>query len=283
MDIGVVYFFTDDGPDPVTFAKTAEDLGFDAIFVPEHTHWPTSRKTPYPDMYGGGDLPGFYLRTYDQFVVMSYMAASTSRIKFGSGICLLAQYDPIIKAKEAASLDVLSGGRFIFGTGYGWNQDEAESHGIVWKDRVTLVREKVAVMRALWTEEVASYNGELVSLVPSWSWPKPVQEGGPKVYLGGAGPTGMREAARWADTWYPVPPPNDPTLEQTIPKFRAICEEVGRDPDSIGIAVASAAPDEAVIDKLREQGVELANLWVNPAPGDEGLRNLEAIAHLANK
>lgn len=283
MDIGVVYFFTDDGPDPVTFAKKAEDLGFDAIFVPEHTHWPTSRKTPYPDMYGGGDLPGFYLRTYDQTVVMSFMAAATSRIKMGTGISLLAQYDPIIKAKEIASLDVLSGGRVIFGTGYGWNQDEAESHGVIWKKRVTLVREKVAVMRALWNDEVASYEGDMVSLVPSWADPKPLQEGGPKVYLGGAGPTGMREAALWADGWYPVPPPDDPTMEKSIPKFHAICEEVGRDPQSIAIGVASAAPDPAVIEKLREQGVAIANLWCDPAAGEQGLRNLEAIGHLANK
>jgi probable F420-dependent oxidoreductase len=279
MDIGVVYFFTDDGPNPVRFAQAAESYGFESLFAPEHTHFPISRKTPYPAAYGGGELPRFYLHTYDQIVTLSMIAASTNTIKVGTGCSLLAQHDPIAKAKELASLDFLSGGRVICGVGFGWNADEAEAHGVVWKQRFSIVRDKVKVMQALWTQDEASYEGTHASLAPSWAWPKPVQKGGPRIYLGGAGPTTMRNAARWADAWYVVPPPDDPTLERSIPKFREIVEEEGRDPDTIGIAVASAPPDAAILEKYREQGIERAVLWVDPADSeDQGMRNLESVA-----
>src|SRR6476660_4267464 len=135
MDIGGVYFFTDEGPDPVKFAQEMEAYGFESLFVSEHTHFPVSRKTPYPGAYGGGELPNFYLRTYDQTVTLSMIAATTQSLKLGTGINLLAQHDPITKAKELATLDHLSGGRLIYGLGFGWNVDEAEAHGVVWKRR----------------------------------------------------------------------------------------------------------------------------------------------------
>ena len=279
MELGAVYFFTDDGPDPVEFAQTAEGSGFDSLFFPEHTHFPISRKTPYPAVYGGGELPRFYLHTLDQIVTMSVVAAKTETLKLGTGICLLAQHDPISKAKEIATLDHLSGGRVICGVGFGWNQDEAEAHGVVWKKRFSIIRDKVKVMQALWTQEEASYEGQEASLAPSWSWPKPKQPGGPKIYLGGAGPTTMRHAAEWADTWYVVPPPDDPTLERVIPQFWGIVDEVGRDRDTIAIAVASAPPDPKVLEKYIEQGVERAALWVDPAESPaQGMRNLETVA-----
>jgi probable F420-dependent oxidoreductase len=276
MEIGAVYFFTDHGPDPVEFGQAAEAYGFESLFVPEHTHFPTSRKTPYPSAYGGPELPGFYLRTYDQIVTLSMIAAQTQTLMLGTGICLLAQHDPIAKAKEIATLDHLSGGRVICGVGMGWNVDEAESHGVVWKQRFSTVRDKLKVMQALWTQEVASFQGTHASLAPSWAWPKTAQPNGPRIYLGGAGPTTMRHAAQWADAWYVVPPPDDPTLRKSVKEFRRIAEEVGRDPDSVGIAVASAPPDAAILDGYRELGIERAVVWVDPAddPG-EGMRNLE--------
>ena len=279
MKIGAVYFFTDDGPDPIQFAVEAENYGFESLFFPEHTHFPVSRKTPYPGAYGGGELPRFYLHTHDQFVIMSMIAARTETMKLGTGACLLAQHDAIAKAKQFATLDYLTGGRVICGVGFGWNVDEAEAHGVNWKKRFSTVRDKVGVMRALWTQEVASFEGPEASLAPSWSWPKPAQAGGPPIYLGGAGPTAMRHAAEWADAWYVVPPPDDPTLERSIPKFWDIVDEVGRDRDSIKIAVASAPPDPKVLEKYIEQGVDRAALWVDPAdnPAD-GMRNLEAVA-----
>lgn len=200
MKIGVVYFFTDDGPNPVKFAQQAEEIGFESIFTPEHSHFPVTRKSPYPARYGGGELPSFYLHTHDAIVTLSFIAASTSTIKIGTGITLLAQHDAIWTAKEIATLDFLSGGRVICGVGWGWNQDEAEAHGVVWKDRVDIVADQVAIMRSLWRDEVASYDGKHVSLAPSWSWPKPIQPEGPPIYLGGSGPRTMKEAALWADT-----------------------------------------------------------------------------------
>ena len=247
--------------------------------MPEHTHFPTSRRSPYPIPYGGPELPGFYLRTYDQIVTLSMIAAATDTITLGTGSCLLAQHDPIAKAKQIATLDHLSGGRVVFGVATGWNVEEAEAHGVVWKQRFSTVRDKVKVMQALWTQEVASFDGPRAHLDPSWAWPKPAQPQGPRIYFGGAGPTGMRHAAQWADAWYVVPGPDDPTLAQAIPEFRRVVEESGRDPETVGIAVASAPPDPAILEAYRELGVERAVLWVDPAddPG-EGMRNLETVS-----
>ncbi|MFJ6095638.1 LLM class F420-dependent oxidoreductase [Williamsia muralis] len=279
MDVGVVYFFTDNGPNPVEFAQAAEGYGFESIFVPEHTHFPVSRQTPYPDAYGGGELPGFYLRTYDQIVTLSMMAAQTETLKLGTGVCLLAQHDPIVKAKQFASLDYLSGGRVICGVGMGWNIEEAEAHGVVWKKRFSTVRDKLKVMQALWTQDEASYSGPMASLEPSWAWPKPAQTNGIRTYLGGAGPVTMRHAAEWADAWYVVPTAADITLAKKVPEFRGLVEQAGKDPRSVGIAVASAPPDPKILEAYRDQGIERAVLWVDPAedPG-EGMRNLEKVA-----
>jgi probable F420-dependent oxidoreductase len=279
MKIGAVHFFTDYGPNPVEFAQAAEAAGFESLFLPEHTHFPVARKTPYPASYGGGELPKFYLHTLDQIVTLSMIAAKTSDLMLGTGICLLAQHDAIAKAKQLATLDFLSGGRVICGVGFGWNVDEAEAHGVVWKNRFGILRDKVAVMRALWTQDIASYEGQHASVAPSWSWPKPEQPGGPKIYLGGAGPTTMRHAAQWADTWYVVPPPDDPTLEQRLPQFWQMVDEVGRDRNSIGVAIASAPADPRVLEKYQQQGIERVALDV--ASGDtpdEGMRNLEGAA-----
>lgn len=281
MKLGGVYFFTDDGPDPVEFAQAAESQGFDSLFLPEHTHFPVSRESAYPVAYGGGELPSFYLHTLDQVVTLSMIAGATRNLTLGTGICLLAQHDPIAKAKELATLDLLSNGRLICGVGFGWNREEAEAHGVVWKRRFSTIRDKVKVMQALWTQEVASYEGVEASLAPSWSWPKPKQVRGPKIYLGGAGPTTMRHAAEWADTWYVVPPPHDPTLEESIPQFWKIVDEVGRDRDSISIAVASAPPDPVVLEKYAAQGVERAALWIDPASSpSQGMANLAAVGEV---
>jgi len=163
--------------------------------------------------------------------------------------------------------------------GFGWNRDEAEDHGVVWRNRFGIIRDKVALMRALWTQEEAAFKGEHAALAPSWAWPKPQQPGGPKIYLGGTGPTTMRHAAEWADSWYVVPPPDDVLLERLLPRFWQIVDEVGRDPESITVAVASAPPDPKALEHYLEQGVERAALWVEPADShDGGMRNLEIVA-----
>jgi probable F420-dependent oxidoreductase len=279
VNIGVVSFCTDKTLSPGQLAREVEDRGFESLFMTDHTHIPVSRVTDYPDVYGGGELPDFYRRTHDLFVSLSYAAASTSTLKVGTGICLVPQRDPIATAKAVASLDSLSGGRLAaFGVGFGWNRDELEAHGTDFKTRREVARDRVEVMRSLWRDETASYDGEYARLAPSWAWPKPTSV--PRVYLGGGGPTTMRHAAEWADAWYPVIRGDDPTMENTYPKFWQIVDEVGRDRSTIGIACASVPGDAHVLDRLQDQGVERVTLWLDPQPPDGALRELDNLAKL---
>lgn len=283
MKIGGVYFFTDKGPEPVQFAQAMESEGYESLWVPEHTHFPASRESSYPEAYGGGELPWFYLRTYDQMVTLSYIAAATTNLRIGSGAMLLAQRDPIAMAKQIATLDQFSGGRYELAIGLGWNREEAEAHGVTWKKRFSTVRDKAEALRALWRDDEASYSGEMFELKPSFSWPKPAQAGGPAIWLGGAGPTTFRHVARWADGLYIVPPPHDPTLESTLPEFWRIVEEEGRDPATVRVAVASAPPELSVLEKYREQGVERAALWIDPSDPAEAYANMQAAAKVMHE
>ncbi|HSS08652.1 MAG TPA: TIGR03619 family F420-dependent LLM class oxidoreductase, partial [Acidimicrobiales bacterium] len=172
MKIGVTMFPTDLAIRPDQLAAELEVRGFESLFFPEHTHIPIGRRTPYPM---GGELPEEYKRTFDPFVTIAAATAKTTSLVLGTGVCLVAQRDPILLANEVASVDVLSGGRVVFGVGYGWNVDEMEDHGVNPRQRRALVREKVLAIKALWTEEVAGFDGELVHFEPSWSWPKPAQ------------------------------------------------------------------------------------------------------------
>lgn len=283
MKIGVFHFPTDEGLHVARLAKELEDRGFDALMLPDHTHIPVGRKTPYPDVYGGGDLPEFYKRTYDVFTALAFAAASTTTLKVGTGICLVGQRDFIVTAKQIASLDHLSDGRFIFGIGFGWNADEGEAHGLIWDKRFTIVKEKVAAMKELWTQEEASYEGEHIQLAKSWAWPKPVQKPYPPIYLGGGGPLTMRHAARWADAWYPAPHPDEPGLQTRIAKYRALAEEMGRAPETVRIAVSGAPPERELLEQYREQGVERVTLWLDPGSPDEVLRGLDAMTDVVKE
>lgn len=282
MDVGIVYFFTDQTIDVTSLAVEVEQRGFKALFFTDHSHIPLNH-TPYPEAYGGGELPEFYKRTPETFTSMAWAAAKTSTLTIGAGCLLLAQRDPVYTAKEVASIDFLSGGRFVCGVAFGWNQPEAEQHGVVWKKRFTTVREKVELMRAVWTQDVASYSGEFASLAPSWSWPKPVQRPHPPVLVGGAGPVAMKHAAMWGDEWYPVPTGDDPTLEKAVPAFGAICDEVGRDRSTVGVSVASAPGDVAILSTYRELGIKRANLWLNPGSADDTMRELETLTDVLQK
>mgnify|MGYP000057659748 CR=1 FL=1 len=282
MKIGGVYFFTDKGPEPVKFAQAMESEGFESLWVPEHTHIPVNHSA-YPEAYGGGELPWFYLRTYDQMVTLSYIAAHTKTMRIGSGAMLLAQRDPISMAKQIATLDQFSGGRYDIAIGLGWNREEAEAHGVEWKKRFSTVRDKAEAMRALWRDDEASYSGDMFELKPSMSWPKPAQDGGPAIWLGGAGPTTFRHVAQWADGLYIVPPPHDPTLEQTLPEFWKIVEEEGRDPKTVRVAVASAAPDLAILEKYRELGIERAVLWIDPSDPEMAYQNMQDAAKVMHQ
>ena len=198
---GVQIFPTDQTIQPIALAKAVEERGLDSLFFPEHTHIPTSRKTPFP---GGTDLPEWYLRTHDPFVALAAAAAVTSRIKLGTGICLVIERDPIVLAKECASLDMISGGRLILGIGAGWNVEEMANHGASFEHRWAIVREKVLAMKAIWTEDAAEFHGKHVNFDPIWSWPKPVQPGGPPIWLGANSKWVFDRVADYCEGWMPI-------------------------------------------------------------------------------
>lgn len=278
MDIGIQTFCTDQTLGPAALARALEERGFDTLVFPEHPHVPVARTTPYPDAYGGGSLPEFYKRPFDPFVASSYALAATERLKVGTGICLLAFRDPIITAKSVASADLLSGGRFLFGVGFGWNVDEFLTHGQDFKQRHAVVREKILAMKALWHDEIASYEGRFVRIAPSWCWPKPRQVPHPPILVGGNGPTAMRHAAEWGDAWYPTPPTDDPQLRRSAPLLRRMTEEAGRDPDTMHIGIGAAAVDARALDAYRDIGARFVNFRLYAKSPDEQLRDLDHCA-----
>src|SRR3954453_17768966 len=200
MEFGVGYFPTHDGMSPGAVARMAEEHGFSSLHFAEHTHIPASRESPWP---GGDELPRKYWHSYDLFVALTHAAAATSRIRVGSGICLIIERDPITTAKEVASIDQLSGGRVEFGVGAGWNREEMVNHGTDPRTRMRLLAERVEAMKAIWTEEEASYHGRFVDFDRIWSWPKPAQRPHPPVLVGGNGPGVIDRAATFGDAWFP--------------------------------------------------------------------------------
>ncbi|MDH3299611.1 MAG: LLM class F420-dependent oxidoreductase [Acidimicrobiia bacterium] len=280
MDIGVFIFPTDQTMQPVELGRAVEERGFESLWFPEHSHIPTSRTTPWGGRKDAPPLPEYYWRTHDQFVALSAVAATTNSLKVGTGICLLAQRDPIWTAKEVASLDMISGGRFIFGIGYGWNIEEFEDHGLVFSERRDRIRECVLAMKELWTAEEASYDGEHVSLSPSWSWPKPVQDPHPPIILGGSvGPKTAADIAEFCDGWMPIGASNFTGLDL----IEEACEERGRDPKSVHLGVFRARPDAEALDALAEQGAQRALLELPQGPPDEVLAALDAYAPLLDR
>ena len=240
MDFGVAIFPTDETPDPATLALMAEERGFESLFFPEHTHIPVSRRTPYPV---GGDLPREYARTFDPLVALSFAAAATTTLKLAPGLMLVAQRDPIVTAKAIASLDVLSGGRLLLGVGAGWNIEEMEDHGVDPARRFGRMRESVEAMRALWTQDEASYAGDHIAFPPTWSWPKPLQPGGPPVLLGGNGKRVLERVVKYGDAWYPNFLGDDDKMIARLEKLRVMAEEAGRGALPTTLQVAPTEPE----------------------------------------
>ena len=227
MDFGVSYFPTDETIEPAALARLAEERGFESVFVTEHTHIPASRETPYP---AGGELPREYFRIYDPFVALTSMAAATERIRIGTAICLLIERDPIGTAKEVASLDRLSGGRFLFGVGAGWNLEEMRNHGTDPAQRFRILRERVEACKEIWTNEEATYHGEFVNFDRIVCRPAPLQDPHPPILIGGFGPHVHDRVLAFGDAWFPNRIPPDHAMISRIEALQRRGEEAGRGP-----------------------------------------------------
>jgi probable F420-dependent oxidoreductase len=255
MDIGAVMFSTDYSIRPDDLAKLLEDRGFESMWVPEHTHIPASRQSTWP---GGADLPKMYWHTYDPFVALTAAAAVTTNLKLGTGICLVVEHDPIVLAKEVASLDRLSDGRFLFGIGGGWNKEEMENHGTNPRTRMRLLRERMLAMKEIWTKEEPEFHGDHVNFDKMWAYPKPVQRPHPPILMGGDGPTTFDRVVDYCDGWMPIGSRSSsgPSLAEKIVLLKRQAEDAGRDPDSLNITNFGLRPDQELISRLDEAGVD---------------------------
>jgi probable F420-dependent oxidoreductase len=253
MDSGIAYFPTHYALDPVAIARLVEERGHRWLMFPEHSHIPASRESPWP---AGGELPHKYSHTYDLFVALTAAAMATSRLRVGSGICLVVERDPIITAKEVASLDHLSGGRFEFGVGAGWNREEMANHGTDPRRRMAIMAERVKAMKAIWTQAEASFHGEHVDFERIWSWPKPAQSPHPPILVGGNGPTVLDRVLDFGDVW--MPNHSRQVIEQ-MEVLERRAEEAGR---RIPVIVMSAPPKPDVLERYAEAGVERVMFWL---------------------
>jgi probable F420-dependent oxidoreductase len=277
MHYGVTMFMTDQTMGPVDLARAVEERGLHSLYIPEHTHIPVSRRTPPPT--GDEQLREEYKRTLDPFVALAAAAAATERILLGTGICLVAQREPIVTAKAVATLDQISGGRFVLGIGFGWNEDEIEHHGVSMKARRDVTREHVLAMRALWTEEQAEFHGEHVDFSPSWSWPKPIS--GPPVLIGGAaGPKLFAAIAEYADGWIPI---GGGGVRAVLPQLHEAFERAGRDPSMLRIVPFGTIPDEGKLEYYASLGIEEIVLRVPSGTRDETLPLLDHFAALIER
>ncbi len=276
MQIGVYYFPTDYGIDIRELARAAEERGFESLLLPEHTHIPTSRRTPFP---GGGELPKWYSHTHDPFVALSFAAAVTSKILLGTGVCLVPQHDPIVTAKSIASLDRLSNGRFLFGIGGGWNVDEMENHGARYDTRFKLMRERILAMKVLWTEEAAAFHGQMVSFDPVWLYPKPQQRPHPPILLGGSSDYTLKRVVEFCDGWLPIArAPFNP--QEAVARLRRAAEAAGRDFSTLSLSAFGAPADAATLAQYREAGIQRAVLWIPDKTRDQILDILDQYARL---
>ena len=276
MKIGVSMFATDFAMRIDALAREAEARGFESLFVPEHTHIPTSRRSPWP---GGAALPKAYWHALDPFVSLMAAAAATSTIRIGTGICLVTERDPLITAKEVASLDLLSNGRVEFGIGAGWNAEEMENHGTVFETRFRLMSERAKAIKTVWRDETPEYHGEFVDFDPVWSYPKPVQVPNPPILIGGESIHTLRRVVEYGDGWFPRARGGfDPAAN--VARLKAVADAAERDMATLSISVSGAPPDEEVLDRYREAGINRAILILPSADADAVLPVLDGHARL---
>src|SRR5690242_21437638 len=255
MDFGAAMFFTDYSMTAGELGQALEARGFESVWAPEHSHIPSTRKTPPA---GGGELGKQYYDVMDPFVTLTAAAMATKTLKIGTGVCLVIQRDTIQTAKLVASIDQVSGGRFIFGIGGGWNQEEIENHGTVFATRMQKMREQIEAMKAIWTQSKPEYHGDIVNFDTMMTWPKPVQKPHPPVILGGAFPWAARRAVRYGDGWYPNAASGNP--EEYLPAFRKMAQEAGRDPASLPVTVGGAPDDLDKLKRFRDLGAARVNV-----------------------
>ena len=263
-DIGIFYFATEYGHNVVDVARDAEQRGFESLWLPEHTHIPVSRKTPYA---GGAELPKEYAHTLDPFVALAAVATATKHIRLATGISLLIERDTITMAKTLATLDLLSNGRAILGVGGGWNREEAEHHGVEWSQRFQKLEEQITAIKIIWANDEASFHGEHVRFDPIWSWPKPIQRPRPPIVLGGETDHTLRRVIKYCDGW--LPRARDPEIiVRGIARLNELAEEAGRDSESISVNVFAPRPDAELIDRFKGMGVARIVLWLPPEDRD---------------
>jgi probable F420-dependent oxidoreductase len=278
MEIGLAMFSTDYTIEPARLGPLVEERGFESLLCTEHTHIPASRETPYP---GGGELPPEYSHTGDPFVGLAMVAAVTERLKVGTGICLVVERDPIVTAKEVATLDNLSGGRFLFGVGAGWNREEMRNHGTDPRRRFAVMRERIEAMKAIWTEDEAQYHGEDVNFDPIWSWPKPRQKPHPPVMVGGVGEKVLDRVLAFGDEWMPNRVDDPEKLGERIAELQRRAEEAGR--KRIPVSVFGAKPDAEFVERLGAVGVGRCFFYLRPAEPGEVERQLDGLTKLRDE
>ena len=276
MLFGVSIFATEYAIRPDDLARALEERGFESLWLPEHTHIPASRRSPWP---GGPNLPKEYWHTYDPFVALTAAALATTRLRVATGICLIIERDPITTAKEVASLDQLSGGRFIFGIGGGWNAEEMENHGTDFKKRWRVLRERVLAMKEIWTKEEAEFHGEFVNFDKIWAHPKPAQKPHPPILMGGDGPTTFDRVIEFCDGWMPIGI-RSPNLPEKIATLRQRAEAAGRDPKRISVSIFGAKPERGAIDEFGKAGVERVTFMLPSADKETILPLLDQYAGL---
>ena len=276
MKIGLFPVTTDTAMRPDDLARACEERDFESLWIGEHTHIPVSRKTPAPQ---GGELPADYYHLHDNFVVLAAAAAVTTTIKLATGVSLVIEHDPIVLAKQIASLDVLSNGRFLFGIGGGWNAEEMENHGTPFGRRWKVLRERIEAMQRIWTEDAPEYHGEFVDFDPIWCWPKPVQQPHPPILLGSNSARAPQRVVRYCDGWMPhaLPPAQ---MATALDSLRRCAQEADRDPDSFSVSVFWPPPKPDALQEYASLGIERAILPVPAGNRDDTLRRLDRLAGL---
>lgn len=270
MKFGVAIFPTDYAISMTELAPLVEKAGFESLWVAEHTHIPVSRLSPWA---GGAELPKHYWHTLDPFVALTAAAQASTNLKVATGICLVVERDPIHTAKEVASVDHISGGRFLFGIGGGWNKEEMADHGTDFSTRWKLMRERVEAMKAIWTQEVSEYHGDMVSFGPMWCWPKPVQKPHPPIILGGSGPNILKRVVTYADGWMP----NRGEILGRVDELRLLAKAAGRGDIPVTVYPKSTKED---IERFQQAGVDRCIFYVSPDGRDQALASLDELEKL---